>query len=178
MVPWCQEFTIFPHPKTSTSGVTQLKEQCQVTRQNWLDRKDRLSLSLKSTSLTHPVQQTPNVLQAHLLIFILCSLPLCLCKCLPGLLQYSFTVFTLSPLFLSPSALTLQSGRSLYFKKLSVAPNAYSLNSLADLTRPSGPHLLPTSMFISICVFPKLLVFFYLWVCCFLSMEYLSHFTL
>ena len=63
--------------------------------------------------------------------------------------------FTLSPLFLSPSTLTLQSGRSLYFKKLSVAPNTYSLNSLAELTRLSGPHLSPTSMFISIFIFPN-----------------------
>ena len=91
MVPWCQEFTIFPRPKTSTSGATQLKEQCQVTRQNWLDAKTPLAPS-SPTSLTHPVQQTPNVLQVHLLIFTLCSLPLCLCKCLPGLLQSSFTV--------------------------------------------------------------------------------------
>lgn len=59
--------------------------------ENWLDEKTPLAPS-SSTSLTHPVQWPPNVLQVHLLIFTLCSLPLCLWKCLPGLLQYSFTI--------------------------------------------------------------------------------------
>lgn len=127
-----------------------------------LARREDASRSLKS-HVTHPScpadPKCATGSSPHFHPLLIAFVPLQMFAWTITVLLYRLT---LSPLFLSPSTLTLQSGRSLYFKKLSVAPNAYSLNSLADLTRPSGPHLLPTSMFISICVFPNFSFSFYL----------------